>query len=476
MRLLNSLTKEIETLRPLVNNAPIRIYSCGPTVYERIHIGNLASFIYADTLRRVIEASGLTTQHVMNITDVDDKTIRASQQKYPDLDPLDALKKLTSEYERFFLEDIKSVGIDTNKITFVKATDHIPQMQKLIRRLIDSDYAYIAEDGIYFSIQAYKSAGKTYGQLVDINSENTGQSRINNDDYDKDNAHDFALWKRQKTGEPAWDFEILGENLRGRPGWHIECSAMSVNELGQPFELHTGGVDLKFPHHENEIAQSTAEDGQLLAKLFFHNEHLLVKGEKMSKSLGNTATLEDATEGQYFDPLTFRLFTLSSHYTKQSSINGLAKTQFILDELQALADQQFQSVKYDEGLHNDFDDVVSKFYQAFLDALSDDLNTPLAIQQLQHIAQHIRGVGLPDRSLSKFKTYLQNIDDVLGLNLLQSSVDIDSKLQEKLDQRDALRNKGNFAEADKLREQLEQQGYEIDDTYQGSRWFRKRTK
>ncbi|MBI5906432.1 cysteine--tRNA ligase, partial [Candidatus Saccharibacteria bacterium] len=266
MKLYNTLTKKISVFQPL-NDGHVGVYTCGPTVYDHIHIGNLSAFITADILRRVLGVNNDVKQ-VMNFTDVDDKTIRRSQEKYPELEAMDALKKLTEEYSQIFLQDMESVGNDVNAITFVKATDSIKQMQVLIHSLYDKKFAYITEDGVYFSIKAYKDSGKTYGQLTEITASSTSEARIANDEYSKASPHDFALWKKQKKDEPAWDFELDGHDLRGRPGWHIECSAMSATVLGQPFDIHTGGVDLIFPHHENEIAQSTAGKNIDYAKLF----------------------------------------------------------------------------------------------------------------------------------------------------------------------------------------------------------------
>lgn len=352
MKLYNTLTKNEEEFKP-IEAGEVSIYSCGPTVYDHIHIGNLASFIYADELRRSLEAEGHKVRHVMNITDVDDKTISKSQQKYPDLDPKEALHKLTKEYEEIFMRDMQSVGNDVNAIEFVRATDYIPQMQDLIRRLHKDGFAYLADDGVYFSIEAYKKSGKTYGQLTPIDSQNTSVSRIQNDEYDKESIHDFALWKLRKDNEPAWDFELEGNDLTGRPGWHIECSAMSTTLLGQPFDIHTGGVDLIFPHHENEIAQSTAGISEdYLAKLFFHNEHLLVDGKKMSKSLNNFYTLEDITE-KGFDPLAFRLMVLQSSPKNQANFSweilGAAQNRFNKlhagDQTVELSEDQMKTVE-----------------------------------------------------------------------------------------------------------------------------------
>src|SRR5690606_33226263 len=228
-------------------------------------------------LRRATAMQGYNVKHVMNFTDVDDKTIRRSRDQYPELDAMTALKKLTETYGELFLEDMKRVGNDIEALTFIKAADPatIEGMRQLITRLYQEGFAYIADDGVYFSIDAYRKSGKVYGQLVEITEESTSSQRIQNDEYDKESAHDFALWKVQKPGEPAWEFTLDGHDLSGRPGWHIECSVMSRLELGQPFDINTGGIDLAFPHHENEIAQSTAsESDPTYAQVFVHNEHI----------------------------------------------------------------------------------------------------------------------------------------------------------------------------------------------------------
>lgn len=303
LKLHNTLSKKIEVFQPL-NPELVTIYSCGPTVYDHAHIGNLSAFITADTLRRVISANDYSVKHVMNFTDVDDKTIRRSRETYPDQDAMDALRTLTREYGELFLEDMRTIGNDTDALEFIKAADDttIEGMRQMISQLHQNGFAYVADDGVYFSIDAYKKSGKTYGQLVEITDSNTSEQRIQNDEYDKDSAHDFALWKTKKPGEPAWGFTLGGVDLSGRPGWHIECSVMSKQGLGRPFDIHTGGIDLAFPHHENEIAQSTAgESDPTYARVFVHNEHVLVDGKKMSKSLGNFYTLQDLID-RHVDP------------------------------------------------------------------------------------------------------------------------------------------------------------------------------
>lgn len=476
MQLYNSLTKQLERVEP--NQGKVRIYSCGPTVYERAHIGNLASFIYADTLRRALEIGGNDVEHVMNITDVDDKTISRSREQYPGLEPMEALKKLTSHYEKLFMNDLVAVGVDVEKIKFVRATDNIEAMQKLIAKLLAGGVAYITGDGIYFSIDEYKKRGKTYGQLVDIEPSSMTRSRIDNDEYDKDSPQDFALWKAQKPGEPAWDLEIDGTNIAGRPGWHIECSAMSTKYLGQPFEIHTGGVDLKFPHHENEIAQSTALNGEHLAKLFFHSEHMLIDNQKMSKSLNNFLSLEDIKD-KGFDPLAFRLLVLQSQYNNQShfSWENLKSAQNRLEGYCQMADVALQPGKAGDiwdmtaeqsGLvFLDFESIKSKL----LDAIEEDLNMPEVLKIANSTESDMLHFGIEEDQLTHFTSLLKLMERLLGLGLLQRA-DITTEQKLLVAQREEARRDKDFAKSDELRNQLEKQGIGLNDTPDGSVWYR----
>lgn len=467
MQLYNSLTKQPEIFKPLQDNT-VRMYSCGPTVYDHIHIGNLSAFIYADTLRRIVQTSGYDVQHVMNFTDVDDKTIRRSKESYPDMDPKLALEKLTSEYSSIFLDDMAAVGNDVSAYTFVKATEAIPHMQELIRQLHDQKFAYITDDGVYFSIAAYKKSGKVYGQLVELSESSTSEARIDNDEYDKENVHDFALWKTQKPGEPAWDFELDGQNLAGRPGWHIECSAMSTERLNQPFDIHTGGVDLKFPHHENEIAQSTAgQDTSLLAKTFVHNEHILVDGQKMSKSLNNFITLNEITNKGY-DPLAFRLLVLQSHYRNQAhfSWENLEAAGNRLKSWRGVAALQWQ-VKDAAGEQPD----LTQSIKLLKTALESDLNTPEALAEVSRTMNMLEVNLLQSDNLQSFKAYLSAVDTAFGLGLA-SVDDITSEQNQIIVDREEARKDQNWAKSDELRDKLAEQGIGLHDTPQGAIWFR----
>ncbi|HVX47928.1 MAG TPA: cysteine--tRNA ligase [Candidatus Saccharimonadales bacterium] len=468
MKLYNTLTKKTDDMLPL-DGKSIRIYSCGPTVYDHSHIGNLGSFIFADTLRRTVAANGVKARHVMNFTDIDDKTIRRAQENYGDLEPMAALIKLTEEYGRIFMADMKAVGNDVTAMTFTKATEHIDQMQGLIRELHEGGFAYVADDGVYFSIKAYKKSGKKYGQLSEVTVSSTSQARISNDEYDKESAHDFALWKKQKPAEPAWDFELAGHDLRGRPGWHIECSVMSSGELGQPFDIHTGGVDLTFPHHENEIAQSTAgHDDPLYAKLFAHNEHLLVDGRKMSKSLGNIYTLKDIQE-KGFDPLAFRLLVLQAHYRSQAhfSWENLEAAQNRLQDLRALAALRWQprKVAHDSGTEalRDIPDELAAI-------LADDLDTPRALAYLSRVSAQLLAVHIEEDMVDHFVAMLQGVDALLGLGLLDVK-DITSGQKKLIAEREAARADKDWKRSDEIRDELASQGVGLSDHPHGVIWF-----
>jgi len=470
MKLYNTLTRKTDELTPLTDNT-VRIYSCGPTVYDHIHIGNLSAFIMADTLRRTIEASGFKAAQVMNFTDVDDKTIRRSHQQHPELPAREALRKLTEYYTDRFLEDMRLVGNDVTRFDFINATNDsvMEGMRALIRQLHADGFAYIADDGVYFSIEAYKNSGKIYGQLSHITTSSTSEARIQNDEYDKEAAHDFALWKLQKPGEPAWDFELDGQNLVGRPGWHIECSVMSAQKLGQPFDIHTGGVDLIFPHHENEIAQSTAgQTDPVYATRFVHNEHILVDGKKMSKSLHNFYTLQDITSKGY-DPLAFRLLVLQSHYRSQThfSWENLDASQNRLTGYRQMADQRWQTRPDGQVTAAELDAARADL----LRALQDDLNTAQALALVSQLQTAIDTGGINTASQATFADFLAWLDGVLGTQLT-SGTDISDSQRALIDQRDTARAAKDWATSDAVRDQLAEQGIGLRDTPQGAVWFR----
>ncbi len=466
MKLFNSLTKKNEVFKPL-RPKQVRMYSCGPTVYGRIHIGNLAAFIYADTLRRVLQSNGYTTKHVMNITDVDDKTIKTGVAEHPGVDPKEALTKSTRAYEQLFMDDITAVGLQTKDMTFVRATDSIDDMQALITELVEQKKAYVEPDGVYLSLEAYRKSGRKYGQLVELSDEGDhSQQRINNDEYDKHSAHDFALWKRAKAGEPSWEFKLSGVDVSGRPGWHIECSAMATKQLGQPFDIHTGGIDLAFPHHENEIAQSTATGPTSYANWFVHNEHVLIDNAKMSKSLGNVYNLEDLAE-HHVSPLAFRLLCLQSHYRSrlQFSWETLAAAQQRLLGLQNMATWRFQA--NDKNPTVDLDSYQTKIHTA----LNEDLGLPTALAALSKLQGQLDGHGLASDQVKDFSNFINRLDDWLGLGLTEVQ-DINTAQRQLLADREAARVAQNYKESDRLRDELAQVGLEVRDHQHGSVWAR----
>lgn len=471
IKLHNTLTKQLSELVPL-DPEQTTIYSCGPTVYDHVHIGNLSAFIAADTLRRTLTATGMSVKHVMNFTDVDDKTIRRSGERYPDKDAMEALRKLTKEYGDLFLKDMKTIGNDTEALTFIKAADDttIDGMKQLISELHANGFAYIAEDGVYFSIDAYKKSGKTYGQLVDITESNTSSERIQNDEYDKDSVHDFALWKTKKPGEPAWEFTLDGHDLAGRPGWHIECSVMSRLEIGQPFDIHTGGIDLAFPHHENEIAQSTAgADDPTYAQIFVHNEHILVDGKKMSKSANNFYTLSDLVE-KGVDPLAFRLLVLQSHYRSQTnfSLENATAAHNRLTHWRNIAALRHQT---HEGIeNNDEMDPSPAAIGAIKEALSDDLNTPEALKIIDETFSYIESHSIIKVNHHTLTELLEAIDELLGLHLLTTTPDITDEQKAVIFERERAREDKDWAKSDELRDKLAADGIVIRDTPDGSIW------
>jgi len=449
MKLYNSLTNTIDPFEP--SGDEIKIYSCGPTLYKNGHIGNLVSAIYADTLRRTLEFAYPKKKiiQVMNLTDIDDKTVKEAIKLHPNKEPMKGLDLLTRQVEDEVISDYKAVGIAVEKIKLVRATDHMEQMQSLVINLLKADVAYTAKDGIYFSIDKHKKNNKTYGQLVQITTESTSAQRIDNDEYDKDEAHDFALWKIAKPGEPAWDFEIDGKDFRGRPGWHLECSAMSTNYLGQPFDVHTGGVDLKFPHHENEIAQSTAAiDEDVMARFFFHNEHLLIDSKKMAKRDDNFYLLKDIID-KGFDPLAFRLFVLQGHYQKQLNFTweALEASQFRLNSLRNLVELSFQ-IK--QNKHANPGELFSP--------LLNNMHTPELLARL-NIAE------------DQISAYVELLDLLLGLNLSDIK-DADKAVYTMIKQRIAARDKGDYKTSDKIRDQLKKLGYELKDASSNTYWQR----
>lgn len=474
IRLYNTLTKSVEPFVPLRDDG-VRMYSCGPTVYDVAHIGNMRAFLFPDVLQRMLRVVGGYPVHwVMNVTDIDDKTIRdsavGSPRWRPEMgeqtsDPLENLRLYTSYFTTEFLADLRTFGIDVDHVVNPRATDYIAQMQQLTRDILAAGYAYVSDGSVYFNVAAY-SAKHTYGRLFTIDTQNFREGvRIDADEYDRESVSDFVLWKGQKDGEPAWDFEIDGQNVPGRPGWHIECSAMSQEILGLPFDIHTGGVDLRFPHHEDELAQCTA--GYHVhdqATFWMHNEFLEVEGKKMSKSLGNFFTLRDLI-GRGIDPLDVRFAMLQAHYRAvfNFTFDGVAAARtarakvqdYVYDVIEAAGDQQAVA---SDGVGRALLDAVGQ-------ALADDVHTPRALAALfVFIGEH------PARSLTAIDAAsvldaLRAINDVFAVVTLAArpAVEIPDDIRELAEQRWAARAAKNWSESDRLRDELGARGWTMKD-------------
>ncbi len=448
LTLYNTLTRKKEVFKP-INKDEVGMYTCGPTVYNYPHIGNYRAYLIADSLKRILKYNNYKVKQVMNITDVDDKTIRDSQKQGI------SLKEFTEKYTKIFIEEMNALNIDAPDV-FPKATEHIKEMVSIIKKLIDKKIAYKGEDGsIYYSISKFKN----YGKLAHIKFKGlkTG-ARVKQDEYSKEKANDFALWKSwdEKDGNVFWETEIG----KGRPGWHIECSAMSTKYLGDNFDIHTGGIDLVFPHHENEIAQTEAVTNRKFVNYWMHNEWLLVNGKKMSKSSNNFYTLRDLMNKNY-NPLHFRYFALLTHYRKPMN--------FTLDNLDAAKTtyekikKKIIEIKTQQHKGNDF----SKQYESqFKKAINDDLNTPQAVQIFLKTLEDF------DFEPKKKLALLEKFDTVLGLNIknFQDTITILPKEVEKLvESRERLRKSKMWAKADIIRQRIKEKGYLVEDTPNGPR-------
>lgn len=445
LRLYNTLTRKIEEVIP-AKPPVVKMYSCGPTVYDYAHLGNLRTYIFNDLLKRTLRYLGYKVVHVMNLTDVDDKTINASQKEgLP-------LRDYTDRFIQVFFEDLEKLNILKPEIT-PRATDHIEDMIKMIKILLDKGLAYKGSDGsIYFDIDKFSGYGKLSG-LTYVKGLKAG-ARVNADEYEKEQVADFALWKayRPEDGEVFWDSPFG----RGRPGWHIECSVMSTKYLGESFELHTGAVDLIFPHHENEIAQTEGATGKPWVKYWVHGEHLLVDGRKMSKSAGNFYRLSDLTD-RGFNPLSFRYLDLTAHYRQKLNFTweGLQAAQNALDRLYQTA----ATLEAGEGKPN----LVWR--QKFTEAIADDLGMPQALAVVWEMLKS------PLSDPEKY-TLLLEWDNVLGLDIEKTikspkTTEISEEIQKLVEERQKLRSEKRFAEADEVRRKIEEAGFLVEDTPAG---------
>ncbi len=415
--LYNTITRAKELFIPK-KSGEVSMYSCGPTVYNTAHVGNLRAFLFADTLQRWLRFGlALSVKWVMNITDIDDKTIRDSKRDYPEKDPKEALSLFTRHYAQLFFDDLQKIGVNASHfLQNPYATEYIPQMQELIQNIMKRGYAYIADNSVYLDVQKYRKDYE-YGRLVSLHFDDmVSTSRVENDEYDKASAADFVLWKGKKEGEPSWNFDIQLTNgetvsIAGRPGWHIECSAMSKTIFPDfPFDIHTGGVDLCFPHHEDEICQAMAGYGLDTANYWAHNEHLMVDGKKMSKSLGNFYLLADI-EAKGFAPEELRFFMVTNHYRTKLNLSdeSLAMAKNTLDNLRQLV---AKVSKVDTSALS-----VSDSKKEFIDAMNDDLNVSVALAAYITFLKKAAKEGIAPDNFNEFYEFVSLVENVFGVTI-----------------------------------------------------------
>ena len=457
VRFYNTLTRSLEEFKPLEKNK-VKLYTCGPTVYNFAHIGNFRAYVFEDLLKRFLKYSGYDVTHIMNLTDVDDKTIIGCQREHL------ALKAYTKKYVDAFFEDIDALNIERAD-KYPAATDHIPEMIALIQALLDKGYAYTSDDGcVYYSIDKFGP----YGCLAHLDKSGMrAGARVAQDEYEKENVADFALWKAwtEKDGDVAWD-SPWG---RGRPGWHIECSAMSMKYLGESFDLHTGGVDNIFPHHDDEIAQSEAATGKKFVNYWLHCAHLVVEGKKMSKSLGNFFTLRDLQQKGY-SGREIRYQLIATHYRQSlnftmEGLDGMKTALARLDEFQTrLADVAGSSKS------GSLPAWAAEAQKQFDDALSDDLNISTALGALFDLVRAankaIDGKQLKANEAKALQDLLEGFDSVLGF-LKPTAATADATVLDLVQQREAARKSKNWAESDRLRTLIANHGWIVQDTAQG---------
>ena len=416
------------------------MYACGPTVYNYVHLGNFRTFVFEDGLKRVLIYSGLKVKHVTNLTDIDDKIINKANEEGT------TVKEIADRYANFFFADLAKLNI-TPADYYPRATEHLSGMIKLIERLIAGGKAYVEDGSVYFAIDQFPNYGKLSGvKTADLKT----NARVNNDEINKNAPADFVLWKAAKPGEPSYD-SPWGP---GRPGWHIECSAMSMELLGDTFDLHTGGIDLLFPHHENEIAQSEGATGKPLAHYFLEGEYLMIEGEKMSKSLGNILTLKDI-EAKGYSPLDLRYLFLTAKYRQSlnftwESLAGAKTARHKLNNLLIdLADAKNGNIN-------------TEYQNKFREKIEADLNLPQALAVMWEL--------LDDQTVSPAdkKATLLDFDRVLGLSLAElKPAKVSADVETLLIAREQARHEGNFAKADQLRAEIESNGWVVDDTADG---------
>jgi cysteinyl-tRNA synthetase len=463
LRFYNTLSQQVEEFTPLHDNV-VRMYTCGPTVYNYVHIGNLRTFTFQDILRRWLRARGYQLDHVMNITDVEDKIIRNAKAANQ------SIQEYTSTYTQAFLDDAATLRLERPE-RIVLATEHIDDMVAAVQKLEERGFTYESDGSVYYRIANFPSYGKLSHN--DFSGIRAG-ARVDVDEYDKDNARDFVLWKAQKDGEPGWDSPIG----KGRPGWHIECSAMAMKYLGETLDIHTGGVDLTFPHHENEIAQSEAITGKPFVRYWLHSEHLNIDAQKMAKSAGNFFTLRDLL-GMGYTPEAIRYLLASVPYRKKLNFTfeGLKAAATSIDRLRNYK-LRLETDRFPEGTNATLAARTQTACVAFDGALDDDLNTAEA---LAAVFEYIRDTNtamdagqFPAGNVVAALEFLNRFDSVF--DVLKPTAHTgglsDAAVDALIAERTAAKKSKNFGRSDEIRAELAAQGVILEDTKEGVRWKR----
>ena len=462
LRIHNSLTNEIEEFQPL-NDKEVRMYSCGPTVWNFAHIGNFRTFVFGDILRRYLKFKGYKLTHVMNLTDVDDRIINESTKRKITIDAL------TAPFIDAFWEDLDSLNCERPEVA-PRATEHIGEMIEIIQTLLDNGHAYQSEGSTYYRISSYPE----YGKLSKIKFEGNiigGSERIDTDKYKKENARDFALWKLVREDDPTgWDASFG----RGRPGWHIECSAMAMKYLGETIDIHTGGIDLQFPHHENEIAQSEGATGKLFVKYWLHGEFLKINNEKMSKSLGNEFTLREVI-GKGFNPLAIRYLLLSVPFDKQLNFTfeNLRGAEITIKRLHDFC-RRLRETYLCDGINFEFQEKAQVFLNDFKEAMDNNLNTSVALAALHKLICEVNTAisheVLYTKDRSVILEAIDKFNSVFGIFVETKKEILPTEIETLIEERKEARRNRNFARSDEIRALLREVGIILEDTKDGVKW------
>ena len=461
----NTLSNQLEEFHPL-NEGEVKLYICGPTVWSFAHIGNFRTFVFGDVLRRYLKYKDYRLTHVFNLTDVDDRIIKEAKNAGKTID------EFTAPFITAFWEDFDALGLERPEIT-PRATQHIAEMISIIEKLLENGHAYESDGSIYYRISAFKD----YGKLSKINFKGNvsgASGRVDTDKYDKESANDFALWKLVDADEQTgWDASFG----RGRPGWHIECSAMAMKYLGETFDLHAGGIDLKFPHHENEIAQSEGATNQRFAKYWLHSEHLKVEGQTMSKSLGNYYTFRDLI-GKGYTATAIRYLLMSVPYHKQlnftfETLDGAEQT---IDRLRDFK-KRLQEAHLPDGINTDLEEKMCGHLNDFEAAMDDNLNTSAAFAALHNFVRETNTAIAHEVICTEDRSFilhaLDRFDRVLNIFGETKEDFLDLEIEALIEERQEARRSRSFSRSDEIRDLLSEKGIVLEDTKDGVRWKRK---